>query len=555
MANPAVKHSSHREFHHNAGFNFILLAICLAFSNAVHAGIHFTLMGSGTIPHATEINLINALKTSSLPLKQPLTNLYQLRNYKLIWSDGEQLNDNARQLVTLIQQAENFGLDASDYDAGLLQDFLEASYIDPVLLSKSDIVFSHAYVKLASHISLGKLADTQSSLHEDGPLLATLNDAANNNDIHSTINSLQPNNNHYKSLVKALAHYRQIEAQIDHQHSPLKLSKKSYQLGDYSSEIPKLRKLLYAFGDYQDNDLSSELLDESLTLAIIKFQLRHGLDADGVLGRQTTRALNVPVWKRIQQLELNLARAKALPDISTGRHLLVNIPAYKLYLYDNQQVTYQSNVVVGKKKHKTPVISSRLTKIVLSPYWNVPKSITHNEIVPALQRDPDYLAKNNMKLLSTDSNQARIINPDSIDWFNINQANSNFRVRQEPGARNSLGNIKFIFPNPHSVYLHDTPSRRLFALPQRAFSHGCIRLEDPFGLAETLVSNELGWSKYDLLDLSKQTRSKTLPLKEAVPIHLTYMTAWADEQGIVNFRPDIYNQDTQVLASLYNTNN
>ena len=290
-------------------------------------------------------------------------------------------------------------------------------------------------------------------------------------------------------------------------------------------------------------------------MPLSKFQTRHGLNADGILGKQTVRALNIPIWKRIQQLELNLARAQALPDISAGRHLLVNIPAYKLYLYDNQQLTYQSNVVVGKKKHKTPLISSQLTKIILSPYWNVPKSITNNEIIPALQRDPHYLAKNNMKLLSTDSNQARIINPDSIDWFNIDQMNTNFRVRQEPGARNSLGNIKFIFPNRHSVYLHDTPSRRLFASPQRAFSHGCIRLEDPFGLAETLVSNDLGWSKYELLDLSKQSKSKTVPLSEAVPIHITYMTAWADEQGIVNFRPDIYNRDTQVLASLYNAKN
>lgn len=160
-----------------------------------------------------------------------------------------------------------------------------------------------------------------------------------------------------------------------------------------------------------------------------------------------------------------------------------------------------------------------------------------------------------MKLLSTNGKYAQVINPDTIDWFNIDQSNLNFRVRQEPGTRNSLGNIKFIFPNRHSVYLHDTPSRRLFALPRRAFSHGCIRVEDPFGLAETLVSTNLGLSKYDLLDLSKQSKSKSVPLDEAVPIHITYMTAWADEQGIVNFRPDIYNRDSQLLANLYNVRN
>jgi murein L,D-transpeptidase YcbB/YkuD len=512
-------------------------------------------MGSGSIPQTPEINIISALKTSSLPLKESLTNLYQLRNYKLIWSDGKQYNNNARQLLNAIQQADEYGLNAFDYDVKLLQDFLEATSIDQTLLSKSDIVFSHAYVKLASHISKGKLTDSQSIFSSDDPLLITLNEATENNAIHSTIHNLQPKHSHYKNLAQALSNYRQVEERVDYLQAPIVLTKRSYQLGDHSAEIPKLRKLLHAFGDYQHDDLSSELLDDSLMLAISKFQTRHGLDADGILGKQTVRALNIPIWERIQQLELNLARAQALPDISTGRHLLVNIPAYKLYLYDNQQLTYQSNVVVGKKKHKTPVISSQLTKIILSPYWNVPKSITYNEIIPALQRDPNYLAKNNMKLLSTDSNHARVINPDSIDWLNFSQSNTNFRVRQEPGGRNSLGNIKFIFPNRHSVYLHDTPSRRLFALPQRAFSHGCIRLEDPFGLAETLVSNDLGLSKYDLLDLSKQSKSKTVSLSEAVPIHITYMTAWADEQGIVNFRPDIYNRDSQLFASLYNAGN
>ncbi len=231
---------------------------------------------------------------------------------------------------------------------------------------------------------------------------------------------------------------------------------------------------------------------------------------------------------------------------------MVNIPAYQLYLYNNRELTYQTNVVVGKKKHETPLLSSELTKIVLSPYWNVPKSITRNEIIPALQQDPNFLVKHNMKLISTNSHQPQVINPYSVDWFNIDHNAINFRVRQDPGARNSLGNIKFVFPNQYSVYLHDTPSRQLFAYPQRAFSQGCIRVEDPFGLAEALLSNELGWSKYDLLDFTKQSKPKVVDLSDAVPIHIAYMTAWADEQGVVNFRPDIYNRDGQLLASLYN---
>ncbi len=552
MVQLADKHRMRKEIRSYAIIGFILLAACLGFSSIVHAGIHFTLMASGSVPQPPEITLINVLKTSSLPLKKPLASLYKLRNYKLIWSDGKQYNDNARQLFNAIKQADEFGLNAFDYDVELLQDFLEATTIDPVLLSKSDIVFSHAYVKLASHISKGKLTDSQSTFSSDDPLLITLNEAADNNAIHSTINNLQPKHGHYRNLVQALTNYRQVEERIDYLQAPLKLSKRSYQLGDHSAEMLKLRKLLHAFGDYKHSDFSSELLDDSLMLAIRKFQTRHGLDADGVLGKQTVRALNIPIWKRIQQLELNLARAQILPDISTGRHLLVNIPAYKLYLYDNQQLTYQTNVVVGKKKHKTPTISSELTKIILSPYWNVPRSITANEIIPALQRDPNYLAKNNMKLIGNISHKPLLVNPSAIDWTNVDPFNLNFRVRQEPGARNSLGNIKFIFPNNHHVYLHDTPSRHLFSLPRRAFCHGCIRLEDPFGLAEVLLSNGDIWSKYDLYYLAKNSKSKTVPLEKPIPIHITYMTAWVDEQGIVNFRPDIYKRDSQLAANLYN---
>ncbi len=521
---------------------------CLILSTHVTAGSHLTLMSSGLTPQASELNIIHALNHSTLPLKKTLNELYQLRDYKLIWSDGKKYNDNAKQLLLSIQTATQFGLNPFDYDAELIHSFLAATSIDENLLSKSDVVFSHAYVKLASHINQGKLKDTQTLFNQDKTLLTALNNAADTNSIRTAISELQPKHTPYKNLVKALEFYKKLNIADE----TIKLTERSYELGDRSSEIPKIRQRLFQLGDLSSDDLNSDLFDESLMVGVSHFQIRHGLQADGILGRQTVRELNIPIWQRIQQLELNLARAQSLPDISTGKHLLVNIPAYKLYLYNNQQLSYESNVVVGKKKHKTPVISSELTKIILSPYWNVPRSITKNEIIPELQKDPHYLSKNNMRLISTKPQQSRFIDPHSIDWSNLDTSDLDFRVRQEPGKDNSLGNIKFIFPNHHSVYLHDTPARNLFALPRRAFSHGCIRLEDPFGLAETLLSSSTGWSKYDLLNITKQSKSRTLPLEQPIPIHLTYMTAWADDQGIINFRPDIYNQDSQVLASLYN---
>ena len=527
---------------------YICCALWIILASHAHAASHLTLMSSGLTPQPKQLNIIYALNHSKLPLKKTVSELYQLRGYALIWSDGKQYNDKAKQLLSSIQKASQYGLNPFDYDVELIESFLEATFIDEKLLSKSDIVFSHAYIKLAAHINHGKLNNIQTYLNQDNTLLATLNKAAEASSISELFNELQPNHSPYKNLIKALDFY----TKLDVENETITLTERSYEFGDRSIEIPKIRQRLHQLGDLAANDLTSELYDESLMLGVSHFQIRHGLEADGILGKQTVRELNVPIWRRIQQLELNLARAQSLPDISNGKHLLVNIPAYKLYLYDNQQLAYTSNVVVGKKKHKTPTISSELTKIILSPYWNVPRSITKNEIIPEVQKDPHYLAKNNMRLISTNLQHTRFIDPYSIDWTNLNTSKIDFRVRQEPGQSNSLGNIKFIFPNRHSVYLHDTPARGLFALPRRAFSHGCIRLEDPFGLAETLLSSSTGWSKYDLLNISKQSKSKTLALEEPVPIHLTYMTAWADDQGIVNFRPDIYNRDAQVLASLYN---
>ncbi len=547
MKHIAVKSGNKKYFLSGRAAIFTCMVYLCIGSDAM-AGIHLTLMSSGLTPKPAEPTIIQALQNTKLPLKNSLAKFYQLRQYRPIWTDGQHYNDKARQLLDAIHQAGNYGLNPFDYDAKILRSFLEANTIDQTLLTKSDIVFTHAFVKLASHIRKGRLSNFPTLQEDQYHLFSELHNAVEQNNIVEAIKKLQPGHSTYKNLVRALNQYKKLP-QDSH---IITLSGRSYELGDRSDEIPSIRKRLHALGDMTNEDLDSRVYDEQLVKSISHFQQRHGLTPDGILGKQTLRELNTPVWRRIQQLELNLARAQSLPNIAIGTHLVINIPAYKLYLYDNHQLTYQSNVVVGKKKHETPVISSELTKIILSPYWHVPKSITRNEIIPKLLTDPGYLSKNNMRLISTHPNNRHYVDPSTIDWTSIDINNLNFRVRQEPGNQNSLGNIKFYFPNNHSVYLHDTPSRGLFVKPQRAFSHGCIRLEDPFGLAEKLLSKKTGWSKYDLLDLSRHTKSKSLRLEAPVPIHLTYMTAWADEQGVVNFRPDIYNRDTQMLASLYN---
>ena len=419
--------------------------------------------------------------------------------------------------------------------------------MDPKLISRSDVVFSHAYVKLASHVSHGKHIQTSNVL-KDQSILSTLSDATKNHSISATIENLQPKHNHYARLLNALQHYKTLPKELP----TLQLNTRSLEFNERSPEIIKLRQLLHAFGDFRGDDLTNELFDEAVMVALSDFQLRHGLEPDGILGKRTVHELNMPINDRITQLEINLARSKTLPNSENNRYLHVNIPAYELYLHENGQTTFQTRVVVGKKKNKTPLLSSELKQVVINPYWNVPKSITQKEIIPAIQQDPQYLAKNNMKLFGRMNNKTYQLNPDAFDWNNIDPANTNFRVRQEPGVKNSLGQIKFLFPNRYSVYLHDTPAKNLFALPKRAFSHGCIRLQDPFGLAEAVLSSDGVWSKGDLMYLAKHNKRKTLTLQQPIPIHVTYMTAWVDQHGIVHFRPDIYKRDSQFAANLYN---
>ena len=526
---------------------YICLLSTLYFTS-VHANSQVTSQNLYSPSDEVQATIHYALSNSSLALKDEVAELYSLQNHKLIWSNSKHYNKNAQELFNFIKNAYKLGLDPDHYDIDVIEYFLESTIDDENILTKSDVTFTHAFIKIASHLHKGKLAGESSIKSEAYSLIDILNEAINNNSIISSLENLQPTHNRYKKLVEVLQRFQSIEDGLD----VIKLHKKSLTIGDSSPEIIKVRNRLYAFGDYVGNNLTNEVLDEPIAIAITNFQRRHGLKADGLLGKKTVNELNKPIAYRIQQIESNLDRMRQLPNSNDKRYLTVNIPEYKLYLIDNGKKVYQSRVVVGKRKNKTPVISSELTELVLSPYWHVPKSIASKEIIPLIQQDPEYLNKNNIKLLSNFNNETQIVNPETVDWNNIDLTNAPLRFRQDPGSKNSLGRIKFIFPNNYNVYLHDTPSRRLFAQNQRAFSHGCIRVEDPFGLAEVLLAEQDNWSKNDLDHLANRKRPKALKLVNPVPIHITYMTAWVDEQDVIHFRPDIYKQDRKFANTLYN---
>lgn len=275
------------------------------------------------------------------------------------------------------------------------------------------------------------------------------------------------------------------------------------------------------------------------------FQRRHGLDEDGNVGADTLAEMNVPVKERIEQIVINLERRRWLAPHLGERYIYVNIADNDLKVVEKDKTIHVARVVVGKPFHETPVFSGTMTYIDVNPYWNVPHSIAINELLPKIRQNPAYLPANDYLLLTRMGDNSSAIDPASVDWSTITPQNFRFSLRQKPGAKNALGTMAFMFPNPHNVFIHDTSSRDLFVREGRFFSHGCMRVQFPMKLAILLLSKQDGgaWTERKLqstIDTKQQTR---VDLKNPIAVHVTYLTAWADPDGTVQFRRDAYKRD------------
>jgi murein L,D-transpeptidase YcbB/YkuD len=301
-------------------------------------------------------------------------------------------------------------------------------------------------------------------------------------------------------------------------------------------------------GPAQEQD--AELFDPALEQATKKFQRHHGLEADGAVGAATRAELNVPVERRVGQLELNLERWRWLPEDLGRRHIIVNIAAFELEVVEEDAVILAMRVVVGRLYNRTPVLSDTMRYIVLNPYWHVPRGIAAEELLPIIKKDPSYLAKYKLRVFPNSGPDTREVDPANIDWSALSSAEFPFRLRQDPGPINSLGRVKFMFLNKFNVYLHDTPARPLFEETQRDLSHGCIRIQKPIELAVYLLQQEPGWNREALVRALDDAVDRTVPLPEPIQIHLLYWTAWADADGTIQFRPDIHGGDDPLWQAL-----
>jgi murein L,D-transpeptidase YcbB/YkuD len=378
---------------------------------------------------------------------------------------------------------------------------------------------------------------------------STLRAALDEDGFPDMLEPLRPRQKEYRDLIDALADQREV---LRNGGWPRVPAGKELKRGDRGTRVAALRERLRATGELDAPADAEPVYDDELAEAVARFQVRHGLEADSSVDPATLSAINVPVEARIRQIELNLDRYRWLPDEFEDRYVLVNIPDYRLHAYDRGRETFEQRVIVGDEyRNATPVFADSMTYLVFRPEWNVPSSILVNEMLPKLREDIYDLARHDLEVVDTEGDSL-VRDVSSIDWDDVDSGDLRYRVRQKPGSSNSLGLLKFMFPNRFNIYLHDTPARELFDQPVRTLSHGCVRIEDPVQLADFALAGQDGWDEGKIREAmgdSTAGESRTVPLKRPVPVYLLYLTAFVRE-GELHFRSDPYGKDRRAIARL-----
>lgn len=442
------------------------------------------------------------------------------------------------------------GLDPLDYAAPAIHERLAAR--DTATLAELEVLLSRAVVEFTADLRAGRLVphqvDNEFQIHPQRPSAAlTLIGAERAADIGAYLASFAPQTVNYSRLKQTLADYRAIAARGGWRQV---VDGETLKPGMIDIRLPEIRARLAEAGDLAAEQANgSDVYDPVLEAAVKRFQWRHGLDQDGAIGQKTIAAMNVPVEARIDQVLLNMERRRWMPDDLGERYVFVNMADFELKVVEGTRTIHDTRVVVGTPYHRTPVFSGMMTYVVLNPYWNITPTIAKNEILPKLRQDAGYLQKHDITVLSDWTDGAVPVDPSTVDWSQVSPRSFPYKLRQNPGAHNSLGRIKFMFPNPYNIYLHDTPSRELFKRSVRSFSHGCIRVQNPVDFGAVLLGAD-GWTKERIEAVIASGEQKVVSLSQPIPVHLTYLTAWANKDGSVHFRDDIYGRDKTLAAAL-----
>ncbi len=347
--------------------------------------------------------------------------------------------------------------------------------------------------------------------------------------------------NEYSRLQKTLLKYKEIAG---HGGWPTVSKGASLKMGDLSARVAEVKKRLLITDDLiSEGSKNEKTFDDELYNSVIRFQRRHGLKEDGVIGPETIKTLNVPVEKRIHQIEINMEKLKLMPKDMGQRYIAVNIAAFELEVIENKNIALNMKVIVGKPYWHSPLFSAKMTHLVFNPSWYVPNSIAIKEVLPKIKKEPDYFVKEGIKVYEKEKGYRKELDASAINWADITADNFQYRFVQVPGILNPLGKIKFVFPNEYNVYLHDTPAKVLFERSSRAFSHGCIRIEKPVELAEYLFRDDPLWTKDKILEIMEAGKEIKIKLPSPIDTHILYLTAWVDKDNVLQFREDVYERD------------
>lgn len=483
------------------------------------------------------------IKGARVHYPEKLALFYEQRQFKAFWLNHEKMTVAGQSLINSIASISSEGLLSKDYHGDLL------NKLEALTPEEQEILLTDAFLTLSSHLKFGKvnaetIATDWKQKKKQVDTLPLLDNIEVSESIENVLNTLRPVSARYFRLINA---YDRLLPHADLFTESLSLTP-AIKKGQLDSRIPEIRRRLAFWGDAQtDADAAKESTkyDESLFIAMQKFQARHGLDKDGVIGKETLSALNVSVSQRLKDLAVNMERWRWLEDMGQ-RFAVVNIANFDLRIYQDNEVVFQKPVIVGRNYRKTPVFSDRIRYLVLNPTWTVPQKLALEDKLPEIKKDPDYL--NRLGFTLYQSGTSNIIDPATVDWTNYTKQFP-FRMVQSPGPMNALGQVKFMFPNQYDVYLHDTPSRELFSQTQRAFSSGCIRVSDPIELAEFLLKDQ-GWTRHRIDEVLASRVTETVHLKTPMPIHLEYWTAWVEREGTLNFRNDIYERNAALWKAL-----
>jgi murein L,D-transpeptidase YcbB/YkuD len=493
---------------------------------------------------------------------QDLEALYKTTDYQLLWLGNASAEKNILEVLDLLDSATANGLDPVNYDSQMLRQKLPSALNiasdNYKQLALYDTAISLSLLRFLHDLHYGRVnpqgIDYKLKLSERKliDLTALIKESLARGTIKQLPLLLEPKLRQYQKLKSALATYRLLARK-----SPsfqLRIEKAINPGGDLR-QIGELQQFLAAIGDmpvesYSDIKKSTRYTGK-IVAGVKKFQLRHGMNADGVIGKGVVSAMNVPLSQRVTQIELAMERLRWLPELNAGPYIIVNIPAFQLWAFDDidqsNSVIANMKVVVGKAlKNETPVLMATLSFIDFMPYWNVPYSIVKKEILPKLMQNPDYLSGENMELVTTFGNETKAVAFTASSLAQLKQGT--LRIRQRPGTKNALGRVKFIFPNQEDVYLHDTPSQPLFSKSRRDFSHGCVRVENPEGLAEFALKNQ--WSREAIHQALSTPKTQRVILKKPIPVLFFYITSFFDQNNNLVFYHDIYGYDGILLGAL-----